>query len=304
MLSSLEVVGHEGQKEILRGLAAHTLLFSGPEGVGRRRVARWHAARLNCLQSGPEPCGGCASCNLFKTDSHPDFREIGPNVLTKTGKSSRRPEIRISQLVPRPGEDELDLPLSRWLEARPHFKRRIGVIDSADTLNVSAANAFLKTLEEPPAHAVIILIAPSPGSVLPTVASRSAPVRFGTVAFPEDSHPAARLGRLGDLRRAEADPAGFKAAEETLNQYLNALSKGLEDAFEAADAVEKLWLSDTGFNLADLLLAHFSTWPPAQYAAASRALGRFEEALKAYAAAGLAAQVLTLELRDIVRQPG
>ncbi len=298
----LDVVGHDGPKEILRTLNAHTLLFSGPEGVGRRRVARWHAARLNCSSNGPEPCGRCKSCTLFKADAHPDYREVGPNVLTKTGKSSRRPEIRIAQLVPREDSGEADPPLSRWLEARPQFKRRVGVIDSADTLNFQAANAFLKILEEPPENATIILIAPSPGSVLPTVASRSAPVRFGTVARQGSSHPAARLGRLGDVRRMEADPDGFETTDAVLRDFVNALPKSLEDAFEAADAVEKLWLRDTGFDLADLLRARFSTWPPAQYRAASEALARFEAALTAYAAAGLAAQVLTLELRDIVKR--
>lgn len=301
-MSKLTVVGHEGPKQVLRTLTAHTLLFSGPAGVGRRQVARWHAARLNCSQNGPEPCERCESCSLFLAERHPDYFEVGPNTLTKTGKSSRRPEIRISQLVPRPGEEDVDPPLSRWLEARPQFKRRVGVIDSADTLNRNAANAFLKTLEEPPAHATIILIAPSPGSVLSTVASRSAPVRFGTVALPQSSHPAARLGRLGDLRRKEADPEAFEAADRVLQDYVNTLPKGLEAAFEAADALEKLWLSVTPFDLTDLLLARFSIWPPAQYRAASEALARFEAALTAYAAAGLAAQVLTLELRDIVRE--
>lgn len=299
-MSVLDVVGHEGPKQTLRSLKAHTLLFSGPEGVGRRHVARWHAARLNCAQDGPEPCGRCESCRLFKADAHPDYREVGPNILTKTGKSSRRPEIRIAQLVPREGEGAAEPPLSRWLEARPQFKWRVGVIDSADTLNVNAANAFLKMLEEPPAHATIILIAPSPGSVLTTVASRSAPLRFGTVALPDDSHPAARLGRLGDVRRKEADPEGFEAADAVLRDYVNALPKSLEDALEAADALEKLWLSDSGFNLADLLTARFSALPPDRYAAASAALARFEAALTAYVSAGLAAQVLTLDLRDIV----
>ncbi len=299
---TLDVVGHEGPKETLRNLQAHTLLFSGPAGVGRRRVARWHAARLNCSVGGPEPCGRCESCALFKADAHPDYREVGPNTTTKTGKSSRRPEIRIAQLVPREDADEADPPLSRWLEARPQFKRRVGVIDRADTLNVSAANAFLKILEEPPENATVILIAPSPQSVLSTVASRSAPVRFGTVASANGDHPAARLGRLGDVRRMEADPEDFEATDEVLRNYVNALPKSLEEAFEAADAVEKLWLRDTRFDLADLLLARFSAWPPEHYVAASHALARFETALGAYAAAGLAAQVLTLELRASVKR--
>ena len=295
----MTLVGHDEQKETLRTLRAHTLLFYGPEGVGRRQVARWYAALLNCVKGGEEPCGECESCRLFASESHPDYREVAPNLLTTTGKRSRRPEIRIAQLVPRKGEE--DNTLSRWLETPPRFKRRLGVIDSAHLMNVSAANSFLKMLEEPPAHAVIVLIAPSPQAVLPTIASRSAPLRFGTLTLENEAHPVARLGRLGDLRRAEAEPDTFAEVVEVVQQYVNALPKGLEEALEATDAFEKTWSSNPPFDLPDLLSAQFSDLPPAKYAGAQAALVRFQEALEAYAAPGLAAQVLTLELREVLR---
>lgn len=293
------VTGHTAQQETLRKLSAHTLLFTGPAGVGRRQIARWYAAYLNCLKAGPEPCGTCESCRLMTLGQHPDLFEVSPRTQTSTGRRARRPEIRIAQLVPRGKEDAGDPPLSRWLEARPQFKKRVGVIDSADTMNVSAANAFLKMLEEPPAHAVIILIAPSAQAVLPTIASRSVPVRFGTLDLSQSDHPTARLGRLGDIAVAQANPESFEELQGVINDYINALPKGLEAAFEAADALEKVWASDTPFNLSDLLLAQLSRWSPSRYAAAAKALSDFEEALEAYAAPSLAVQVLTLELREI-----
>ena len=293
--------GHEAQRELLKALRAQALLFVGPSRVGRRQVARWYAAWLNCERPEDAPCGSCGSCRLLAADAHPDYREVAPAALTSSGRLSRRPEIRIGQLVPREGENE-DEALSRWLEARPQFRQRVGVIDGAESLNLSAANAFLKMLEEPPAHARIVLVAPSTEAVLPTLASRCVVLRFGTVPSGPSQHPAARLGRYGELARAAAEPERFAEDEDTVKSYLRALEQGLEAAFEAADALEKRWLADGPFALDDLLLAHLSAWPPARYAAAADALARCQHALASYAAPALAFQVLTLELREILGQ--
>ena len=307
---SHEIYGHEEAKATLRGLRTHTLLFTGPERVGRRRLARWYAALLNCLTpanpAGPaEPCRRCPSCLAFREGTHPDYREVAPDVTTKTGRVSRRPEIRIDQLVPRPGgEGE---PLSRWLELRPRFRKRVGVIDQAEALGEGAANAFLKLLEEPPSYAVIVLVAPSPGAVLPTIASRSTPVRLGTVdtsQMPvslEKAHPAARLGRAGDLIKAAEQPDAFAAALEGVDTYVAALSGNLNEALDAADALEKLWLNETNFDTADLLRARLSESAPHHYARALAAVTRCEEALEAYASPGVALSVMTLELRAALR---
>ena len=296
----LSVSGHTPQQDLLRTLRSHTLLFSGPEGVGRRRVAQWYASFLNCQQRDAvaQPCGECSSCRLFTTGSHPDYFEVAPQLLTTSGRLSRRPEIRIAQLVARVGEDE---PLSRWLESPPTFNKRVGVIDRADTLNRSAANAFLKFLEEPPSHAVIILIAPSPQAVLATIASRSTTVRFGTVlpesANSEAAHPLARLGRMGDRVRQSENQAAADNLQEAIRDYFQALPKGLELAFEAADVLEKLWTNETTFDVSEHVLAYASQYLPEHYYAVAEAVQNFEEALAAYASASLAVQVMTLNLR-------
>ena len=300
-LSPLSFIGHDEVKGVLRRLNAHTLLFTGPPRVGRRRVARWYAALLNCEQRGEEPCGRCASCHAF-AGGHPDYREVAPEAATKTGKRSRKPQLRIDDLVTR--QNGNPNPLGPWLELRPRFRCRVGVIDGADALNEQAANAFLKFLEEPPSYAVIILIAPSPQAVLPTITSRSTPVRFGTVdvsTLESPPHPAARLGRAGDLIGAAAHPEDFTTTVDLINAYVLTLSKGLEEAFEKADALEKVWSGETRFSVAELLRARLSELAPPAYAAALLALERCEDALAAYAAPGLAVQVLTLELREVIR---
>lgn len=298
------ILGHDAALAVLKSLTAHTLLFVGPPRVGRRQVARWYAQRLNCQVSGQtlgqDPCGHCESCRLFASGEHPDYREVAPVGETKAGRRSRRPLLRIGDLVRR--EDGSENPLGPWLEARPRFRYRVGVIDGADTLSEGAANAFLKFLEEPPSYAVIILIAPSVGSVLPTLVSRSVPVRFGAVEAEIETpepHPAARLGRVGELLEAAAQPDAFSARLEIVNHYLLALEKGLEEALEGADALEKAWGEDTPFSIPELLRARMGEWPPQSYADALTALERCEEALAAYAAPGIAVQVLTLELRAL-----
>jgi DNA polymerase III subunit delta' len=293
----MNIQGHESPKTILRQLTAQTILFCGPTGVGRRQIAKWYAAWLNCNNPAAEPCWKCRSCQLFLEDAHPDYTEISPQLTTSTGRVSRRPEIKISQLVMREGENE-GVPLGRWLEPRPSYKKRVGVIDSADTLNISAANAFLKTLEEPPSHAVIILIAPSPQAVLPTIASRSTVIRFGTVPIENSQHPTASLGRLGDILTAQENPERFNELMQIIDTYLQSLDKGLENAFEAADALEKAWSNESTFDVAELLTARLRERSPGLYATSCDAVAKFEEALGAYAAPALAMQVMTLELRQ------
>jgi hypothetical protein len=296
--------GHEQARALLRQLQSHTLLFAGPERVGRRRVARWYAQWLNCEEPlVTEPCGRCASCRAMQGGSHPDYREISPDVSTKTGRLSRRPQVRIDDLVFREGGNPE--PLSRWLEIRPRSRWRVGVIDHAEALGEQAANAFLKFLEEPPGYARIILIAPSPEAVLSTIASRSTVVRFGTVEVQsEGEHPLARLGRAGDFIGAQMNREAFEAAVAAVDLFLLSLAKGLDDVFVRADALEKAWSSEAGVDVAELLRARLSAWQPLAYAEALGAVERCEKALEAYASAPLAMQVLALDLRAVQAERG
>ena len=150
---SLRPEGQAAALATLRSLAAaeatapRTLLFAGPDGVGRRAVARWYAALRNCEARLDDPCGRCRACRDHAPDADgsvrsPDYREIGPATTTRDGKPARRPQLRIEQLVPRErGEGD---PLGRWLQRPPLRRHRVGVIDHAETLTDEAANAFLR----------------------------------------------------------------------------------------------------------------------------------------------------------------
>ncbi len=309
----------------LRGSSTgpRSLLLAGPEHVGRRQAARWLCALSNCLapDSGLLPCGACESCRLALAGTHPDLKEIGPATTTEAGRAKRNLEIRIDQLVAREGGEPE--PLAPWLATRPRYRTRVGVIDHADTLNTSAANAFLKVLEEPPPWALIVLVAPGPEALLPTVASRCVTVRFAAV---EDAlgrlgeagapaatgdlsgHPGVRLGQPGALIRALEDADATAAARSASAELIAALTGDLLTALGAAEAFAKAvaasleaaqepgplgWLREALRYL-----------PAADYAAALDALDACERAIAAYAQVPLACSVLTLELRRLTADRG
>lgn len=291
--------GHEHARSLLRGLPARSMLFSGPEGVGRRQLARWYAALLNCEYPDTGPCGNCGSCRLWQ-GGHPDYMEIAPAALTSSGRLNRKPEIRIGQLVRRDGE--AGEPLVEWLRRRPLYAWKVAVIDSAERLTPAAANSFLKTLEEPPSWVRLILVAPDPQSLLPTIASRVTPVRLGTVVTdglePAD-HPAHLLGTPGPLERASADMQAYEEARLLVNDWLTALAGDLRQALAAAAALEPVWLGPAGSDVPPLLRAGFRRYPAPVRTGAESALALCEEQLGSYVSAGLALQLLTLEIRRL-----
>lgn len=300
------ILGHEGARTTLRRLyrdgdGPHTLALCGPEGVGRRPVGRWLAALLNCRAERPaeRPCGRCEACRRHARGEDPDLREVGPAETTRSGRSRRRLELTIDQLVPRPQGDPD--PLAPWLARRPVGRRRVALIDHAETLNAAAANAFLKVLEEPPPWAVVVLVAPGPDALLPTVASRCVCVRLGavdTAAFADLApHPALRLGQPGPLLEARRDPEATAALRSAVDAFVAALDGPLSDAMEAARALAAVSEDGAADPPTGWLREPWRDGPPAAYAAALDAIERCEAALAAYVNPTLAFTVLALELR-------
>jgi len=281
------------------------LLLAGPDGVGRRPVARWLAGMLNC--EAPDvtarPCGHCSSCRALAAGEHPDVREVAPSQTTRSGRQRRQLEITIDRLVTRPNA-EPD-PLGPWLERRPRYARRVGIVDHAEALNVSAANAFLKMLEEPPPWAVIVLIATGPDALLPTVASRCATLRLGAVdvsAFADlERHPGYRLGLPGPLLRAGEEDAAYRALQGDVDRLVDALDGELREALDAAEALGKRLAHSEVVAPTALLREALRQLPAPAYAAALDAVERCESALEAYANPGLALVTLALDLRAALR---
>jgi DNA polymerase-3 subunit delta' len=174
----LGIQGHDAIAEQFRhtlaaGRLASTYLFVGPEGVGKRMFALQLAQTLLCTENNAadlNPCGHCESCRLIAVGNHPDLDVVS----LLPGKSS----LAIKQFV---GENETRNRegLCHNIALRPMLgRRRVAIIDDADWFTTEAANCLLKTLEEPPPGAVIILVATSRSRLLPTILSRAQIVRF------------------------------------------------------------------------------------------------------------------------------
>ena len=205
------LVGHEEvldlfRQVIARGRLGHAYLFVGPEGIGKKRVARYLAQTLLCETVPPvavAPCGRCAGCAQVIGSSHPDLMQV------------RRPDDR----------NELPIAVIQdlvgQLSLRPaRGKAKVGIVDDADDLNEESANCFLKTLEEPPPGSVLILIATSIDTQLPTIQSRCQLVRFRELSPPT----VAGLLRELDVVTDESD------AEELARRSEGSIGRAMEMA--------------------------------------------------------------------------
>lgn len=178
------------------------MLFQGRKGVGKLDFARSLAQALLCdspLPSG-EACGTCLACGWFAQGNHPDFRKVEPEALAENSETSDTKgkkasnQIRIEQV--RELEGLVNLSTHR-------NGMRVVLIHPAEAMNQNAANALLKTLEEPPPHSLFILITHQPQYLLPTVRSRCL-----KLAFPV---PPVDLSTNWLRQQGVADPATFLA---------------------------------------------------------------------------------------------
>jgi len=220
-----DIVGHDDVAERFRRTLeadrlASTYLFVGPPGVGKRRFALGLARSLLCLESRDaalEACGRCESCRMIAAGNHPDLDIVG---LPKD-KSTLPIELFIGDLEHRNQEG-----LCHRLGMRPFFgRRKVAIVDDADYFSPASANCLLKTLEEPPPSALLILIGTSPSRQLPTIRSRSQIVRFKPLAQEQVAEILVQTGAVEDRETASR---------------VAALSEGsLERAAELADSA--LW---------------------------------------------------------------
>jgi DNA polymerase III subunit delta' len=166
-----DLVGHRRLLGLLTRSIAHaslppSLIFSGPQGVGKRLAATATAQALNCLGPATEglpldACGNCPACRRISRGTHPDVLTLAPG---ETGS------IKIE-----PVREAVDAAAYRPFEGR----RRVVLIEEAEALVPAAQNALLKTLEEPRPASVFILITSMADTLLPTVRSRCSHLRFG-----------------------------------------------------------------------------------------------------------------------------
>lgn len=216
------ITGHRPLLELLsRATARQTLppslLFAGPEGVGKRLTAIALAQALNCERPvetppGRDACGTCPQCTRIARGVHADVLVVEP------GDSGA---IKIEQI-----RDVVDRSGYRPFEGR----RRVVIVDHAEALGVPAQDAILKTLEEPPSASVFVLITDRPDVLLPTVRSRCQRLRFGPLS-PADV--AALLVRDHGMTASEAHAAAA-AADGSIGRAIEGNSEGIAEARDSA----------------------------------------------------------------------
>ena len=238
------VVGHQWavrqlQTAIERDEVPHALLISGPDNVGKMTLARLVAGTLLCKgQSDERPCGVCLACRKLASGSHPDFMPVEPEA---EGGALKIDQIRA---------------VERFLALTPNESaRKIALINAFERATVGAANALLKTLEEPPAYVHLLLLAQDADVLLPTIVSRSQQIVLRPLApdivaqalreqwnVPaEQAENLARIsgGRRGWAIRAATEDAYHQRMEDALALLLNLLDQDLPTRFETAQALTR-----------------------------------------------------------------
>jgi len=244
MTSNWDLLGHEWAVDMLKQHIAgetvrHAYLFSGPPGLGRRTLALRFARALNCTQP-PAPgasCGVCRDCKQIENMGHPDLSVVQAETDGGTLKVDQVREVR------------------RSLTLKPYQARyRVALFLRFQESSEGAANALLKTLEEAPAHAILILTADNPEQLLPTITSRCEILRLRPLPVESiESHlkahdadaDAARLiahvsnGRPGYALRLLVDESALEFRAERLAELGEMLSSTRVQKFKYAESLAK-----------------------------------------------------------------
>ena len=195
------------KNSIRRGQLAHAYLFCGPRGVGKTSAARIFAKTINCSDPGPdlEPCGACDSCRSFAEGRSYCIHEL--DAASNNGVEDIKNLMDQVQIPPQVG------------------RYSVYIIDEVHMLSSSAFNAFLKTLEEPPAHAIFILATTEKHKILPTILSRCQTYDFNRIGVPDI------VRNLQDIAGRE----GITADDESLHVIAHKADGAMRDALTLFD---------------------------------------------------------------------
>jgi DNA polymerase III subunit delta' len=218
-------------RSLARGRLGHAYLFTGDDAGELEDAARRLAQTLNCTGpgsrsaggNGAEPCGACSACRRTAGFTHPDVTWVRP------GKKSRI--ISIDQIRN----------LNQTVALRPTESRhKIGIITTTERLRIEAANAFLKTLEEPPRDSIFILLTTDADRVLETILSRCLRLSFASGGVRIEPEVAGWLGDFSaGVAAASASLLDRYRLVESLLKALGAMREQIEDALTAVSPLKK-----------------------------------------------------------------
>lgn len=250
-----KIIGNEKNKTILKkalelNKTSHSYLFWGTEGIGKKKIALEFAKKLLCLTPNEENCR-CKACIEFDSNNNPDFMMIEP----QDGK------VKIDQIRE----------MQRKVAEKPIVSdNKVYIIDDSDTMTSEAQNCLLKTLEEPPEYAIIILVTNNKEGLLPTIRSRCEIVKFTPIPFIEIKNYLINQGiepnranllssfSRGSMKKALelASSNEFYEMKENVQKYIETiLSKNMVEILDIPTQIEQY--KGEIINVLDMMINYF-----------------------------------------------
>ena len=223
-LSRQNEIADRLHQSLVRGRLAHAYLFIGPRGAGKEELARTLAKALNCPKLNDDSCDKCDTCRRIEEATHPDIYWVRPE------SKSRR--ITVAQI--REFEKAVNLKASE-------AETKVGIIVDADCMGEEASNAFLKTLEEPPAQTILVLLTTAPARLLPTILSRCLKLSLGaTDRSTVSPYEAKLLPLLADFaaNRSERVPAAYRLLAD-ITAILKDVREEIRQRIEADENLDR-----------------------------------------------------------------
>ncbi|MCR4652730.1 MAG: DNA polymerase III subunit delta' [Eubacterium sp.] len=253
------IIGHRDvvthmQSAVKQGKVSHAYIIGGEKGSGKRLLATIFAMTLQCEQKGIEPCGQCASCRKALSGSQPDIIYVHHEKPNSVGIDEIREQV-VGDVSIRPYE-------SRY---------KVYIIDDAALMTPQAQNALLKTIEEPPEYAIIILLADNPEALLPTIRSRCVTLRLKPVTDEEmkeylmtqlhvpdykaEVMASFAQGNIGRAKRIAESPEFMESVENAVRMMKRSKSLAV---YEMIEAVKELAGQRQGvYDFMDVFLLWF-----------------------------------------------
>lgn len=254
-----KVLGHEEVIKHLQNAAAmdkvsHSYIFAGEKGSGKKLLAKLFAMTLQCEKHGKEPCLQCSSCKKAMNRNHPDIIYVSHEKPNSIGIEDIREQLIAD------------------VDIKPYTgPYKVYIVDEAEKLTVQAQNALLKTIEEPPAYAVIMLLVNNGATLLPTIASRCVTLNFKPVRdevikkylmeelhVPDYQAEVSVAFAQGNVGRAKQIATAEDFAE-MMEAAFRILKKGKDmEVYEMVDAIKLLsGQKHTVYEYLDLFLVWF-----------------------------------------------